>query len=359
MTSGRTDDSLPFVAMALGADYADPFAAHRELVSTIFDLEMRSPHPSVGYAAEFAVCDYGPIKLSVSAATSPPLIMVRGPGTIARTGVDQFHIQFYRAGGFAMIVDGAERQVEAGDICMLDLIRPATLRMTGFDNLAAIVARDLLAPLLADVGDVHGLVLRRDSEAAVAVREHLEEMWRLRSELTVAEGLDWSRATAALIAGVIRANSQSRASTRTELRRSQFRAISRRIDREIADPGLGPSTLSRDFHVARPTLYRMFEPHGGIGKYILGRRLAGVFRDLSDPALVDKAISEILRTWGFTNHTAAGRAFRAAYGLTPSACRVRARDRHRAGAIAGREVFDLPSDTPAKIEASQRRASRI
>jgi AraC-like DNA-binding protein len=359
MTSGRTDDSLPYAAMAVGADYADPFAAHRELVSTIFDLETRSPDPSPGYVAEFAICDYGPIKLSVSAGTTPPLIMARGPEAIARTGVDQFHVQFYRAGGFALIVDGAERWVEAGDICMLDFTRPATLHMTGFDNLSAIVARDLLASLLADVGDVHGLVLRCDSEAAVAVREHMEEMWRRRAELTVAEGLDWSRATAALLAGLIRANSQSRAATRAELRRSQFRAISRRIDREIADPGLGPSTLTRDFHVTRPTLYRMFEPHGGIGKYILGRRLAGAFRDLSDPTLIGRAISEILRTWGFTNHTAAGRAFRTAYGLTPSACRVRARDLHRAGAIAGRKVFDLPSATPAKIEASQRRASRL
>jgi AraC-like DNA-binding protein len=191
------------------------------------------------------------------------------------------------------------------------------------------------------------------------VREHMDEMWGQRTELTVAEGLDWSRATAALFAGVINTNSQSRAATRIELRKSQFRAICRRIDRQIADPGLGPASLTRDFYLTRPTLYRMFEPHGGIGKYILGRRLAGVFRDLSDPALMDRAIAEILRLWGFTNHTATGRAFRAAYGLTPSACRLQARDLHRAGAIAGRAVFDLPSDTPAKIEASQRRPSGI
>ena len=202
-------------------------------------------------------------------------------------------------------------------------------------------------------------MLRRDSEAAIAVREQMDEMWRLRAELTVAEGQDWSRTAAALFAGAINANSQNRPVTRVDLRKSQFRAICRRIDRQIADPGLDPATLTRDFYLTRPTLYRMFQPHGGINKYILGRRLAGVFRDLSDPALMDRAIAEILSQWGFTNHTAAGRAFRATHGLTPSACRLRALDLHRAGAVAGRTVFDLPSDRPGKIEASQRRASRI
>jgi AraC-like DNA-binding protein len=135
------------------------------------------------------------------------------------------------------------------------------------------------------------------------------------------------------------------------LRKSQFRAICRRIDRQIASPDLGPTTLARDFHITRPTLYRMFEPHGGIGRYILGRRLTGVFRDLSDPALAQKKIALVLRRWGFANHTAAGRAFRAAYGLTPSECRARACEIHRSGGISGVNAFDIPPEMPASITA--------
>ncbi len=358
MAKGRPEDRLPHLAARIGTDYADSFAACRELMATMFDLEAPSPALRVGYAMDFALYEYGPIVLGMCVATAAPWIMVRSPQVIARTGTDHFHIQYYRTGGFTMVVDAAERRLEAGDVCMLDLSRPATLRAEGIDNLSVIVERSLLAPLLADVNDVHGLVLGRDSEAGIAVREHLEEMWLQGPDLTIAEGLEASRSTAALLAGLIRANSQSRAATRAELRRSQFRAICRRIDKQIGAPDLGPTLLARDFYVTRPTLYRMFEPHGGIGKYILGRRLTGAFRDLSDPSLAHRKIAAILRRWGFTNHTAAGRAFRSAYGMTPSECRARARDVERSGGIAGAKAFDVPSEMPANIKVFQGETAR-
>jgi AraC-like DNA-binding protein len=357
MTNETLEDRLPHLTARIDADYADSFAACRELLATMFDLDTPSPELRAGYGIAFELYDFGPIKLGACRGTTAS-IMVRSPETIARTGVDQFHIQYYRTGGFTMTLDGAERRVEAGDIHMLDLSRPATLRMARFDNLSAMVARDLLEPLLAEVSDVHGLVLSRESEAGIAVREHLDEMWALGPQLTVAQGMAASHATAALLAGVIRASSQSRAATRTELRASQFRAISRRVDKQIGDLELGPSSLARDFYVTRPTLYRMFEPHGGIGRYILGRRLTGVFRDLSNPSLAQQPVADVLREWGFTNHTAAGRAFRAAYGMTPSQCRSRARDIHRAGGVVGAKALDIPSEIPANIQAFQGQAAR-
>lgn len=351
MTTSVQTDRLPHLAGHIGADYADSFAAGRELMATMFTLEAPSPEVRAGFVTDFAMYDYGPIKLSMSVSSAA--IMVRDPQLIVRTGVDQFHVQFYRSHGFILTVDGAEHAVKPGDICMLDLSRPVAIRTDGIDNLSVIVARDLLEPLLADVGDFHGLVLRCDSEAGVAVREHLEEMWLQGPELTVAQGLEWSRSTASLLAAVVKANSQNRAATRVELRKSQFRAIRRRIDRDIGDPDLDAATLVSQFFVTRPTLYRMFEPYGGIGKYILGRRLTGVFRDLSDPSLAHQRIAALLRRWGFQSHTAAGRAFRAAYGMTPFECRSRALALHRAGAVAGGAVFDIPSEIPANVMAFQ------
>lgn len=351
MTNGAQNDRLPHLAAYIGADYADSFAACRELMSTMFDLEAPSPEVRAGYVMDFALYDYGPIKLGLSRSSAS--IMTRDPQVIARTGVDHFHVQFYRSHSFVLTLDGAEQEVKPDDICLLDLSRPVAIRTDGIDNLSVIIERDLLLPLLADAADVHGLVLSRDSEAGVAVREHLEEMWLQGPDLTIAQGLEWSKATAALLAGVIRANSQSRAATRTELRKSQFRAICRRIDREIGDPHLGPATLAGQFFVTRPTLYRMFEPHGGIGRYILGRRLTGVFLDLSNPSLAHERIAAVLHRWGFENHTAAGRAFRTAYGVTPSECRSRALDLHRAGGVAGGAVFDIPAEMPANVQAFQ------
>ena len=351
----KLKDRLPTLSAHIGDDYADSFAACRELLASMFDLETGSPEQRADYRMEFALYDYGPIKLGKSWATSAPSIMVRDARLIARSRVDQFHIQYYRGAPFTMVANGIEHQVKPGDVCMLDLARPAMLRAERIDNLSAVVERTLLAPLLADVDDVHGLVLTQDSEAGIAVREHLDDMWRQAPDLTIADGLALSHSTAALLAAVIRANSQNRAASRAALRQSQFRAICRRIDRRIAHPDLGPDLLVRDFNVTRPTLYRMFAPHGGIGRYILSCRLNGVLRDLSDPSLAQEKIDAILRRWGFPNHTAAGRAFRAAYGITPSQCRALAQDSHKRGRKAGASSFDVPSEMPVNIAMFQRR----
>ena len=351
MTAHSAEDRLPHLAAQIGTDYADSFAACRELLATMFDLQTPVPEQRAGYTMEFDLYDYGPIKLGRSSAKAAPSILVRDPGVIVRTGVDHFHVQYYRVDGFTMTIDGMERRVEAGDVCLLDLSRPVMLQAERIDNLAAIVDRGLLAPLLADVGEVHGLVLRHDSEAGIAVREHLEDLWRQAPHLTVTQGLELSRSTAALLAAVVRASAEYRRATRAELRKSQFKAICHRIDEQVADPGLGPDTLVRNFYVTRATLYRMFAPYGGIGRYILGRRLTGVFRDLSDPSLADAKVDAILRRWGFANHTAAGRAFRKAYGITPSECRSRAHETRRHVRIAASNAFDIPAEIPANVAA--------
>mgnify|MGYP003583720885 CR=1 FL=1 len=357
MVNRNSRNRLPHLAAHIGDDYADSFAACRELLAPMFDLETPSTEEPASVTMDFALYDFGPIKLGMSdTSTTQPWTMIRDLRTIARTGDDHFHIQFYRTGGFAMTIDGVERTLESGDICMLDLTRPVTLRADGIDNLSAIIDRDLLAPLLADEDDVHGLVLGRDSETGIVVREHLTHMWQQAPDITVAQGLEQSRSTAALLAATIRAKGQTRQAALAELRKSQFKAICRRIDQQIASPTLGPDMLVRDFHVTRPTLYRMFQPHGGIGRYILGRRLAGAFRDLSNPSLAAEKIDALLRRWGFTNHTAAGRAFRDAYGMTPSQCRSAALDARRSGVRTGPDAFVITPEMPAKVVAFKRQA---
>ena len=347
MTDDGPPDRLPHFAASIGADYADSFAACRALVAPMFDLTAPSPEVAAAYAMDFAVYDYGPIKLGMSLTSAA--ILVRDPAVIARTGADHFHVQFYRNHGFVMTVDGAEREVRPGDVGFLDLSRPVAIRTDGIDNLSAIIDRELLLPLLAEPIDFHGAILSRDSEAGIAVREHLEEMWSRGADLTVAEGLDWSRSAAELIASAARAGDQPPA-TRAEMRLTQFRAICRRIDRTLDDPDLGPDVLVRQFFITRPTLYRMFEPHGGIGRYILRRRLTGVFRDLSDPTRAEEPIASIFSRRGLDSHTAAGRAFRMAWGMTPSQCRTRALEHHRTGDQSA-STYTIPPEMPAGVRA--------
>jgi AraC-like DNA-binding protein len=349
MSDSAGSDHIAHLAAHIGTNYADSFAACRELVAGMFDLDTPRLEQRAHYVKDFALYDFGPVKLAM--CTASPSVMVRSAETIARTGTDHFHVQFYRSGNFAVTLDGAQRTVSAGNICLLDLSRPVTIRTDRVDNLSVMIARDQLLPLLANLSDVHGLVLPHGTASNAVVRDHLEEMWSLGSVLTVDEGLEWSHATVKLLAAVINSEGVHSAATRGALRQSQFRTICRRIEKHLGDPNLGASAFAELFHVSRPTLYRMFEPHGGIDRYILSRRLAQSFRNLSDRNFHDEKIADVFNRWGLPNHTTAGRSFRQAYGITPSEVRNQAVTRLGNEQIPGKNAFDIPSRMPARIKA--------
>ena len=97
-------------------------------------------------------------------------------------------------------------------------------------------------------------------------------------------------------------------------------AICAYIERNLADPDLGPYQLCKQFNCSRATLYRMFDSLGGISNYIRKLRLQrcyGALRRASGKA----KITEVAMEWGFGNLSHFTRLFRATYGCAPSEVR--------------------------------------
>jgi len=64
------------------------------------------------------------------------------------------------------------------------------------------------------------------------------------------------------------------------------------------------------------------ETGGTIAAHIRARRLARMRADLADPRLAGRTVTEIALAWGFSDPAHASRAFRRAYGTSPSGFRV-------------------------------------
>ena len=95
------------------------------------------------------------------------------------------------------------------------------------------------------------------------------------------------------------------------------------INRHICDPELGVTSLQAAFNVSRPTLYRMFQPLGGVSHHIRHRRVLVAHQHLRhDP---DCSITWLLYETGFTSERQFQRAFRATFGLSPVEWRERCR----------------------------------
>ncbi|WP_433152417.1 helix-turn-helix domain-containing protein [Actinomadura nitritigenes] len=110
------------------------------------------------------------------------------------------------------------------------------------------------------------------------------------------------------------------------------RAIKEWIEAHLRDPDLTPAAIAAAHHVSVRQLYRVFEPSGTtVARYVRDLRLERCRRELSDPSLAGLRIGAIASRWGLPDAAGFSRAFRAAYGLSPSAYRERAADPHRHG----------------------------
>jgi AraC-like DNA-binding protein len=81
---------------------------------------------------------------------------------------------------------------------------------------------------------------------------------------------------------------------------------------------VGVEALCRHFHVSRSTVYRLFEPVGGVRQFINGARLERCYGELrgADPRRVK--VADIAAAWGFTDASAFSRRFRLRFGVAPS-----------------------------------------
>lgn len=93
------------------------------------------------------------------------------------------------------------------------------------------------------------------------------------------------------------------------------------VETHLDDPDLSPARIAAVHHVGLRTLHRRYAASGlTVASWIRGRRLERARRDLVTTSL---PVSTIAARWHFADSGHLARAFRAVYGVSPSAYRAR------------------------------------
>jgi AraC-like DNA-binding protein len=238
--------------------------------------------------------------------------------------------------GFCLVLDGAievetgngQTLVEADDIVLLDLREPIRLDFGAKGGTTSVftlwVPRTHLPARLSAQLALHGLLAEAVAPGTVVAVAAIRALLTQLDTMTVDEMDE-------LVAGVVGLVGHAIGSC-TALQASQqksaapldtFVTLCRYIEGNLAARDLGVAKLAATFGLSRASLYRLFEPAGGVASFIRQRRLARAHHELSAPGLHDRRIGPIAYQAGFRSVATFNRAFLAAYGETPRNVRKR------------------------------------
>jgi AraC-like DNA-binding protein len=127
-------------------------------------------------------------------------------------------------------------------------------------------------------------------------------------------------ATRALIGAAVAPSRDTLAAGRAQIEAVQLTRIKAMIRENLRSSRLNPERLCRLAGVSRSQLYRMFEPLGGVAHFIQAERLRQAHRVLADP-LNTREIHRVAEEVGFYDASPFSRAFRRAFGYTPTELR--------------------------------------
>ncbi|MGI6854571.1 helix-turn-helix domain-containing protein [Mesorhizobium sp. 1B3] len=227
--------------------------------------------------------------------------------------LDHFMLRFDLPTGNAAI---------GGELLVIDLGQPLETVPIARENISLILPRELMADVLPDVERLHGAARR--SDMARLLGDYMRSLAQIVSSMEAAEATRIADATRHLVAACLGTSSDAVAEARPQIETVLLSRARRFIDANLGREELSPAGVAAACGLSRASLYRLFEPFGGVARYVLEQRLAEAFDTLADPAQT-RQIALIAHDLGFSSESQFSRAFRRFYGMSPSDVRASAR----------------------------------
>lgn len=304
--------TAPSIVVGQDLDPTTRLEAWRQAVSAVFDLEDVDP---ATFDCGMRSWNLGPVVLGEFWSTGNRF--VRSKSKIAGSGPDHYVAQLLVRGKSTVTGGAPEGDWPVGSVRLLDMTRPVETRADGFENLTLLLPRTALEPLLSTPADLHGVVLAPESNGAVILSGFMRTLADRADQLTPDEAEAMGRAAAALVASSFGPSAQGRETARSAGAAATRAAVQGYIEERLGDPGLNATPICAHFGLSRATLYRLFEPLGGVNAYMRTRRLNRAYRALRGALNSQTRVSSIASDLGFQSLTSFSRDFRARFGVSP------------------------------------------
>jgi AraC-like DNA-binding protein len=313
----------------------DRFDAWRDKISVIFDVDrLGGPSPA---SFEARVDAYQIGHLVVTDSTQGEQAFSLSPKRARSGGMDLIQVGLYRSGGYLGDAGGTSIDGTSGDIQVLDLGRSMRSVEPASDMVCVFMPREILQERIGDLDGLHGVDMRSGTGRLLA--DYLRLLAQRLPQMQESDGEAAANATTEIIAACLRPTMSRFREAQSPFQDVVLIQAKRAIEANLRSARLTPEFLCGKLGISRRSLYRLFEPLGGVHHYIVDRRLSQIRKALSDQDNQER-IADIAARFGFTCHETFWRAFKRNYGFSPGEVRS-SRSYDRVNRMAERDVgFD-------------------
>ncbi|MBD0688206.1 hypothetical protein BG452_00070 [Streptomyces sp. CBMA123] len=248
-----------------------------------------------------------------------PQVVTRSRRMIAAGGAPSIVLSLQQRGTAIKEQDGRESVIRPGEFSITDTTRVYRKRIEeGFVFTSFQFPRAELDVSERDVRALTATSFSGTEGSAALVTTYLARMAREAESLDEAVGRR-AAATALDLLALLVDDRSGRSQPQASRTAGSLERVKEHILRNLRDPDLSPSTIAEANLMSVRFLHKLFHLEGTtVGGWIRKQRLERCSRDLLRPVSAELGVAGIARRWGFANSSHFSRAFRAAYGMTPS-----------------------------------------
>lgn len=313
---------------------ADRFESWQHRLTDAFRLSMPDGLPRTALSARTSVWNLDTLMLGPRTCGAHTL--TRDAHTVRTSPLEHYklHARLQGPGSTRVDADGRRLEIAGGSFVITDLTRPERLEIDAGSALVLFVPREALDRLLPSHTDLHGATATSASGAMLV--DHLQALVREMPQMKPEEVHHVSEAIVRLLAASLAPTVSTPGSLRPRSDDALRREIGRYIEEHLCDATLNAASLAARFRMSRASLYRLFEPLGGVASHIKEQRLARIHALLVQGAR-GMPLARLAESHGFFNPTHFSRDFREQFGYRPRDLLMRHTD-----ALEPKRVVELP-----------------
>lgn len=249
----------------------------------------------------------------------------RTPLHASRSSEDYCLVQLQQAGKGVVCQDGRIAVVNPGDFVVYDCTRPYELMFEDEEHhvLVLRLPRSHLEQHVAGLEELTATTVAGDGAAGHLLLSMVGALRSQADRLHPASAQGVSDAITQMIAAGLRSLPQANSKRPSNLQAYHIARIKAFVKESLKDPGLSVASVAQAMRISPDHIARLFRAEPvPLSRLIWNWRLEACRRDLVDPRLANRSVSDIAFSWGFNDAAHFSRSFRETYNITPREWRL-------------------------------------